>query len=362
MTSVANKIVIGLVALLCVALLVFGVYISWESFILLQAGGVQFVVGLTLLLLVGIPPLLTVFSSSYQFFFSIPSYIKKDRLKVVRPNLLNEKDLYNETEKWLAETVVNLSAKAGLPKTPTIGIHPTKEVNAFAIGPTTSYSLVVVTSGTLEHLKKEQIASIIGHEFGHILNLDTSAKTLLNVARENLNYILLVPVSLIGALPLGLFYLMPVLTLIPIVMIIVIGVQGQWQHALAILGVFAGLLFLTVLPNIVLGIVDAIISLHSRWREYNADAVGAKVTSVDSMASALAAIENLPFLLEKKAEEEKAKEKGSKKKTKKTRDVTSTLWIRVPMNPDTESAFHWLYETHPPIYKRIETLREGKYL
>ena len=359
MTSVLNKLVIALLALLCIALLTCGAYISWQSFILLQQGGWQFIIGLILLLLVGIPPILTVFSSTYQFFFSIPSYIKKDRLKVVRPNLLNEKDLYNETEKWLVETVAELASKAGLSKTPNIGIHPTKEVNAFAIGPTTSYSLVVVTSGTLDNLRRDQVSSIVGHEIGHILNLDTSAKTLLNVARENLNSILLVPVSLIGALPLGLFNLWPILILIPVITIIVVGTQGQWQHAFSILGFFFGLYLLTILPNIVLRIIDAVISLHSRWREYNADAIGARVTSVDSMVSALAAIENLPFLLERK-EEEKRNSKG--KKGKQVRDVTSTLWIRVPMNPNTEGAFHWLYETHPPIYKRIETLREGKYL
>jgi heat shock protein HtpX len=329
---------------------------------LLQEGGVKFILGLTLLLLVGIPPVLTVFSSTYQFFFGIPSYVKKLQLKVIRPTLITEKDLYNQTEKWLAQTVSDLAAKAGLPKTPMIGIYPTQEVNAFAIGPTTSYSLVVVTSGTLAHLNKNQVASIVGHEIGHILNLDTSAKTLLNVARENLNSTFLVPLSLIGVLPLSLFVFIPLLVFIPVIAILVIGVQGQWQQALWILALFASLLFLTNLPIIILGIIDALISFHSRWREFNADAVGARVTTVDSMVSALAAIENLPFLLERNNKNANNKKKDKSVKSKSERDVTSTLWIRVPMNPNTEGAFHWLYETHPPIYKRIETLRDGTYL
>ena len=359
MTSISNKVVIILVAILCLCLLACGTYISWQSFLLLQQGDFAFVISLSLLLLVGFPPIVTVISSIYRFFFSIPSVIKKDRLKVIRPNLLNEKDLYSDKQKWLASTIITLSKKANLPKTPAIGIQPTNEVNAFAIGPTTSRSLVVVTHGTLENLRYDQVAAIIGHELGHIINLDTSAKTLLNVARENINSVFLVPISLIGKLPLWLLVAMPALVWAPIIMIIVVGVQGDWQNALSILAFCAGLYFLALLPNIILGIIDAIISFHSRWREFNADAVGAKLTNVDSMVSALAAIENLPFLLEHQKNKDQ-KDKGKTQKQK--RDITSTLWIRVPMNPNTDGVFHWIYESHPPIYKRIETLREGKYI
>ena len=85
----------------------------------------------------------------------------------------------NPYTKNLYETVNRLSMKAGLEKTPEVGIYDSPEVNAFATGATKNSSLVAVSTGLLNHLDDNEVEAVIGHEIAHIANGDMVTMTLI---------------------------------------------------------------------------------------------------------------------------------------------------------------------------------------
>jgi heat shock protein HtpX len=79
----------------------------------------------------------------------------------------------------LAQTVYDLSTKAGLKTMPEVGVYESDEMNAFATGPTKSRSLVAVSSGLLNNMPPDQVRAVIAHEITHITNGDMVTMTLL---------------------------------------------------------------------------------------------------------------------------------------------------------------------------------------
>lgn len=79
----------------------------------------------------------------------------------------------------LIQTVYALSKKAGLPKMPQVGIYRSAEVNAFATGPSRSNALVAVSSGLLQRMDNNDLEGVLGHEVTHIANGDMVTMTLL---------------------------------------------------------------------------------------------------------------------------------------------------------------------------------------
>lgn len=93
-------------------------------------------------------------------------------VQMIDPNTMNpqERDLYSMVER--------LSAAAGLPKMPEVGIYPSPDINAFATGPSRKNSMVAVSTGLLERMQKNEIEGVIGHEIAHISNGDMVTMTL----------------------------------------------------------------------------------------------------------------------------------------------------------------------------------------
>lgn len=81
----------------------------------------------------------------------------------------------------LHQMVSNLSAKAGLPKTPKIGVSQLQLPNAFAFGRTKKDARVCVTKGILDLLDKDELRAVLGHEISHIKHHDVAVITLLSV-------------------------------------------------------------------------------------------------------------------------------------------------------------------------------------
>lgn len=79
----------------------------------------------------------------------------------------------------LVRMVTDLSRAAGLPAVPQIGVYQSPEVNAFATGPTKRRSLVAVSTGILQHMDRQELEGVIGHEIAHIQNGDMVTMTLL---------------------------------------------------------------------------------------------------------------------------------------------------------------------------------------
>src|SRR5712692_4014092 len=82
-----------------------------------------------------------------------------------------------EEQPVLHEIVENLAQKANLPK-PRIGIMQSEIPNAFATGKSPKSSVVVVTSGIMRILNKEELEGVLSHELTHIRHRDVTVITL----------------------------------------------------------------------------------------------------------------------------------------------------------------------------------------
>ncbi len=323
-----NLAVIAIMALFCFAVLMYGLCASYYGLLLFQQGAFNFIIGLFFLACIGLPSLYWFISTTYRYFSAVPTYISQRNIRIINPFLLDEKALYSDIEQWLCATVRDIAIAENMSKAPVVGIELCDDnPNAYAVGATRSYSMVVVTTGLIKQLNREEVAAVMAHEIGHIANLDTMAKTLLSAAWGGVMMILFAPMLLV------VWYLGRFAALLMLIAGVIYGLLGNWQHATAL---FVGVLIwliLMLLPLIAQGLVTLLTFWHSRWREYHADAVAARLTSVDAMVSALATLDKLPF-----------------QPPKKNREEMSTLWIRVSMK-ETTGVFHWLKNTHPPIHK-----------
>jgi heat shock protein HtpX len=81
----------------------------------------------------------------------------------------------------LHQMVSDLSAKAGLPKIPRIGVSQLEIPNAFAFGRSKRDARVCVTKGILNLLDKEELRAVLGHEISHIKHHDVAVITMLSV-------------------------------------------------------------------------------------------------------------------------------------------------------------------------------------
>lgn len=81
-------------------------------------------------------------------------------------------------ERQLENVVEEMAIAAGLPK-PRIWIIPDPDPNAFATGYDQRTSNIAVTRGLLALCTRDELQGVIGHEMGHIDNLDVRLMTLL---------------------------------------------------------------------------------------------------------------------------------------------------------------------------------------
>jgi len=78
----------------------------------------------------------------------------------------------------LYEILDDLSARAGLPKPPSLYIIPMEVPNAFATGRSPSTAVVAVTEGILARMNEQELAAVIAHELGHIKHWDMLVQTI----------------------------------------------------------------------------------------------------------------------------------------------------------------------------------------
>jgi len=80
----------------------------------------------------------------------------------------------------LFNVVEEMSIAAGIPM-PRVMVMEVDALNAFATGTSTSNAAIVVTRGLLNTLNREELEGVVGHEMGHIANLDTRYMTVVGV-------------------------------------------------------------------------------------------------------------------------------------------------------------------------------------
>ncbi len=76
-----------------------------------------------------------------------------------------------EDEPVLHNVVEEMAIAAGIPK-PLVCVIETDAMNAFATGLSIRRSAIGVTRGLLDALNRDELQGVVGHEMGHIVNLD----------------------------------------------------------------------------------------------------------------------------------------------------------------------------------------------
>ena len=80
-------------------------------------------------------------------------------------------DPANDTERWLKETVRQQAEQAGIGM-PEVGIFNHPSPNAFATGWNKNNALVAVSTGLMEHMNRDEVEAVLGHEVSHAANGD----------------------------------------------------------------------------------------------------------------------------------------------------------------------------------------------
>lgn len=83
----------------------------------------------------------------------------------VNPHTKNLKEIQ------LLNIIEEIAVASSLPK-PAVYILPVKQINAFAAGMGTDNAAITVTAGTLNLLTRDELQGVVAHEFGHIYNGD----------------------------------------------------------------------------------------------------------------------------------------------------------------------------------------------
>ncbi len=213
-----------------------------------------------------------------------------------------------EDERWLMETVAELSDKAGI-KMPEVGIFPSQQSNAFATGWNKNDALVAVSSGLLQRFRREEVRAVMAHEIGHVANGD------------------MVTLSLIQGV-VNTF----VMFFARIAAHIVNNFINRGQGGRGI-----GYFVTVIVFDIIFGILaSVIVAWFSRKREFRADEAGATLASPAAMISALQRL---------KAEQG-------------IPDQMPDQMLAFGINSHLKDGFMKLLSTHPPLDDRIAALMQ----
>ena len=171
----------------------------------------------------------------------------------------------SEGEAWLLGVVARHAQGAGIGM-PEVAIYPSDDVNAFATGMFRNKALVAVSQGLLQSMAPDEIEAVLGHEIAHVANGDMVTLTLIQ-----------------GVLNTFVIFLSRVIGLV--VDKVVFRQRRGWG-----IGYYATVFVL----QLVLGVLATIIVMaFSRWREYRADAGGARLAGPQKMMAALARLRTI---------------------------------------------------------------------
>ncbi len=165
----------------------------------------------------------------------------------------------NSTESWLIDTVRRHARAAGIGM-PEVAIYDAPDINAFATGMNRNKALVAVSSGLLRSMSREEADAVLGHEITHIANGDMITLALIQGV---VNTFVVFIARVIGH----------------VVDRTVFKNEEGYGPAYFVTTIVAELL-LAILASI-------IVMWFSRYREFRADAGGARLAGRDKMIAAL---------------------------------------------------------------------------
>jgi heat shock protein HtpX len=167
-------------------------------------------------------------------------------------------------EQWLVSTVRAQAEQLGIGM-PEVGIFDSPEPNAFATGARRDASLVAVSTGLLQKMRREEVAAVLGHEVAHVANGDMVTLTLIQGV---VNTFVIFLARVIGGF----------------VDRVVLRNENESGHGI-------GYFVTVVVAEIALGILASmIVMFYSRQREFRADQGGARLAGRQGMIGALEAL------------------------------------------------------------------------
>ena len=211
----------------------------------------------------------------------------------------------NETERWLVSVVQEQARRVGIDM-PEVGIFHSPDPNAFATGWNKNDALVAVSTGLLENMTRDEVEAVLGHEMSHVSNGDMVTLTLIQ-----------------GVVNTFVFFFSMVI--------------GRFVDRVIFKneeGNGIGYFISQVVAQVILSFLASMIVMwFSRWREYRADAGGARLAGREKMIAALQRLKSVHEPAEMPAE-------------------MAAFGIR-------DGGMRKLFSSHPPLDERIAALQSG---
>ncbi|MEQ8665045.1 MAG: protease HtpX [Rhodospirillales bacterium] len=212
----------------------------------------------------------------------------------------------NRTEQWLLQTLAAQSKSAGI-AVPEFGIFESEAPNAFATGWNKNAALIAVSTGLLATMDKGEVEAVLAHEVSHAANGDMVTLALIQGV---MNTFVVFASRIVGFLVDRLVF------------------RVERGHG-------PGFWIVSMIAEVAFGILATIVVMwFSRWREYRADAGGARIAGRQNMINALARL-------------------ATHKIDGKLPDEMRALAINA-------GRVQALFASHPPLEKRIEALRASQ--
>lgn len=169
----------------------------------------------------------------------------------------------NQTEQWLLD-VVKRQARIAKIDMPEVGIFQTADANAFATGMTRNSSLVAVSTGLLQSMSPDEVEAVVGHEISHVANGDMVTMALMQGV---VNTFVFFFASVIGHIVDRVVF------------------KNEQGHGM-------GYFIVQMIAQIALSFLASMLVMwFSRYREFKADAGGAKLAGKEKMIGALRALQ-----------------------------------------------------------------------
>jgi heat shock protein HtpX len=232
------------------------------------------------------------------------------RIQVIDPENPGDAD-----QRWLLQTVHRLATKAGLATMPEVGFYESPDPNAFATGPGRNSALVAVSTGLFEQMDRDEVEGVLGHELTHVANGDMVTMTLLQ-----------------GVINAFVMFFARVIAF-------ALTQKGNDERR----GNNYGMQYLvTVVLEMLLGILGMMIVMSfSRWREFRADAGGARLAGRAKMVNALKALKQM------------------QESTRGIAQVQAEPKAIAAFKISSRDGMFSLFASHPPLEERITRLESG---
>lgn len=167
-----------------------------------------------------------------------------------------------EGEEHLYRLVESLATRANLPTTPEVWIYDSDDMNAFATGPGRANAMLAFSTGLLAHMDERGIAAVAAHEIAHVANGDMLTLSLVQSVVNAIALLITIPLWFIK---IAAFFSNEV------------GLLMYWLISACT----------WIITAIVLFLGNLVVMAFSRKREYEADALAARLIDSGSMIHAL---------------------------------------------------------------------------